>query len=156
MAGVELPQDSKEVFKGAYKQEKEYRTKTRLWALWQLAEGKTEVQVAEELQVTSRSITNWVSRCKKEGVEGLRDRPRSGRSPRLNQQEGEELKALARQGKIRTLKEGCQVVLERFGKEYSVNGLWGRFEAIGLSWKVGRKGNVKADKEKQEAFKKGG
>lgn len=156
MARVQLPEGSQEILKQACKQAKNYRTKTRLWALWQLTEGKNKEQVAKELQVSPRAITHWIRRFKEAGVKGLADRPHPGRTPRLKQEEVAELKQLARAGQIRSLKQGCQVVLERFGQEYSVHGLWQRFEAIGLSWKVGRKSNVKANKEKQEAFQKGG
>jgi transposase len=156
MARVQWPEGSQEILKQAFKHAKNYRTKTRLWTLWQLTEGKSKEQVAKELQMSSRAITHWIRGYKEEGAKGLEDRPHPGRTPRLKQEEAAELRQLARAGQIRSLKQGCQVVLERFGQAYSVHGLWQRFEAIGLSWKVGRKSHVKANKEKQEAFQKGG
>jgi len=45
-----------------------------------LLEGETVSQVATDLKVRPNTINNWRNRFSSEGIAGLDDRPRSGKS----------------------------------------------------------------------------
>ena len=52
-------------------------------AIVMIKRGMSRRLVAEAFKVTTRSSRNWVVRCNAEGPDGLADKPRSGRPPRL-------------------------------------------------------------------------
>ena len=139
----------------AYKHEKDGRVKMRIWAIWQMRQGATGREVSRMIGVEERTVYRWLSRYQESGLAGLSDKPKSGRAVKVGREEvGEEVLEAARNGKIRTLTELQQWIKHRYKVNYSLSGLWYRANAWGLSWKVGRRQNVKADILAQESFKK--
>jgi transposase len=63
----------------------------RLLALLRLAEGLTQQDVAEFLGISTRSICRWQSRLRDHGQAGLLDRSRSGRPPKLDAKQVEQV-----------------------------------------------------------------
>ena len=57
----------------------------RLLALALVLEGHSREAAATANGMTRQTLRDWVHRYNAEGVEGLLDRPRSGRKPRLNE-----------------------------------------------------------------------
>jgi transposase len=57
----------------------------RLLALAQVLDGARRDDAARNAGMDRQSLRDWVHRYNAEGVEGLLDRPRSGRKPRLNE-----------------------------------------------------------------------
>lgn len=49
------------------------------------SKGWTIQQIADVLDVCCRSVRNWISRCEKDGLVGLKTKPRSGRPPKVDQ-----------------------------------------------------------------------
>jgi transposase len=58
------------------------RSRRRL-ALAQLLEGASRGEAARNAGMDRKTVRGWVHRYNAEGVDGLLDRPRSGRKPRL-------------------------------------------------------------------------
>src|SRR5690349_11079456 len=50
----------------------------RFLAFAHILDGKTLTEAAAAVRVTLRSLTMWVDRFRKEGIEGLRDKPGRG------------------------------------------------------------------------------
>lgn len=60
-----------------------YKLGIRLYALYQLSKGKSSRELEEFYNVSFKQILNWADRLENEGLEGLRDKPRSGRPKKL-------------------------------------------------------------------------
>ena len=96
------------------------------------------------------------------GVEGLRDRPRSGRPAFLSEGQMATLRAWVLRGpdperdglSSWTAKDLCRLVEERLGVTYSENGMLRLLHDLGLSRQKTRPVHPQADPRAQEAFKK--
>jgi len=65
-----------------YKAEEDAKVRERILMNIRLLEGKSLYKIGDEFHCVPSKVHYWKRRFKKEGVEGLRDHPRSGR-PRL-------------------------------------------------------------------------
>jgi len=74
----------------AYKAEEDAKVKERILMNVRLLEGKSTYEVGDELHCVPSKVQYWKTRFREERVEGLRDRPRSGR-PRLLSRRKEEM-----------------------------------------------------------------
>ena len=107
-------------------------------------------------------MRDWVIRFNAEGVEGLRDRPKSGRPPWLDQGQMAAFKALVLRGPdperdgVSTwrAKDLCRIVEQRFGVVYSENGMLRLLHDLDLSWQKARPIHPEADRKAQDRFKK--
>jgi hypothetical protein len=87
-------------------------------------------QAAKQAGMGRQTLRDWVIRFNVEGVEGLRDRPRSGRPPFLGEGQMAAFKALVLRGpdperdgvSSWTAKDLCRIVLGRFGVSYRTEG----------------------------------
>ena len=70
----------------------------RMLALALVLEGSSREAAARAAGMDRQTLRDWVHRYNQEGIAGLRDRPRSGRKPRLTPAQGEELAAVVEQG----------------------------------------------------------
>jgi transposase len=104
----------------------------------------------------------WVIRFNEVGVEGLSDRPRSGRPSFLSDGRLATLRSWVLRGpdperdgrSSWTAKDLCRLVEERFGVAYSENGMLRLLHDLGLSWQKTRPVHPQADPKAQRAFKK--
>jgi transposase len=109
-----------------------------------------------------QTLRDWVIRCNAAGVEGLRDRPKSGRPSWLDEGQLATLRALVLRGPgperdgVSTwrAKDVCQIVETRFGVSYTENGMLRLFHELGLSWQKARPIHPEADRRAQARFKK--
>jgi transposase len=89
-----------------------------------------------------KTLRDWVIRFNAEGVEGLRDRPNSGRPLWLHEGQLTTFKALVLRGpdpereSISTWRSQdlCRLVEQRFGVVDSQNGMLGLLYDLDLSW----------------------
>jgi transposase len=65
------------------KQTKATRVFRRAQAVREVAAGQTVKAVSETFHFTNSALRKWVQRFAHEGTDGLMDRPRSGRPPKL-------------------------------------------------------------------------
>jgi transposase len=68
----------------------------RAWELY--AQGWSQKQIAAALGVSKGAVSQWVARAKAGGVDALRNRPRSGATPKLTQQQRQQLPDSLRRG----------------------------------------------------------
>src|ERR687885_2829986 len=66
----------------------------RMLALALVLEGSSRAEAARHAGMDRQTLRDWVHRYNAEGLAGLRDRPRSGRKPRLTAEQGAELAAV--------------------------------------------------------------
>lgn len=134
---------------------------SRLYALADLLEGKLRYEVAKSHGVTTTSLRLWILRYNREGIEGLKNKPRSGRKPCLNEAQKEafcrivETGPTAEDGIVRwrcvDLKKWLKEKQNVEVNERTVGKLLKRY---GFSHMSGRPVHHKNDPEVIEAFKK--
>jgi len=73
----------------AYRVERDVKVRERILMNIRLLEGSLTYEVGDKFRCPQSKVHYWKVRYRKEGVEGLRDRPRSGR-PRLLSKRKEE------------------------------------------------------------------
>ncbi len=76
-------------------QRAEHRLHLRASIILQLADGATAASVAEDLEVSVKTVKKWRTRFRAAGPEGLHDEPRSGRPPIFSVSQRYEVIALA-------------------------------------------------------------
>src|SRR3954449_7876346 len=70
----------------------------RMLALALVLEGSSRAEAARHAGMDRQTLRDWVHRYNAEGLPGLRDRPRSGRRPRLSPEQEAELATAVEQG----------------------------------------------------------
>lgn len=144
------------------RQEGHGRVACRLLALANALDGMSRDLAAKQAGMDRQTLRDWVIRFNAEGVAGLRDRPRSGRPPFLDEGQMAAFKAIVLRGpnperdgmSSWTAKDLCGIVEERFGVSYSENGMLDLLHGLGLSWQKTRPVHPQADPKAQLAFKK--
>jgi transposase len=138
------------------------RVACRILALANALDGMSRERAAKQAGMDRQTLRDWVIRFNAEGVEGLRDRPRSGRPPFLDEGQMATFKAWVLRGphperegvSSWTAKDLCRIALDRFGVSYSENGMLDLLHGLGLSWQKTRPVHPQANPKAQQAFKK--
>jgi transposase len=127
------------------------RVRIRAHSILLSARGSSIDEIASIYQVYRDTVSAWLDNWEASGVDGLRDRPRSGSPPKLNAQEQEVLKELIKMhpGSPRTV---LAKLTEETGKTLSQPSLRRLSKAWGLRWKRVRK-SVRSKRD-EKAFKK--
>jgi transposase len=141
--------------------ERDSRVVRRLLALANVLDGMSRDAAARLAGMTRQTLRDWVHRYDAEGLEGLRDREREGRPPRLGEGEQAALVALVPAGPdpgrhgvtAWRLKDLCAPAEERFGVTYSDSGMFDLLGRLGVSWMTARPEHPASDPEAQAAYK---
>ena len=144
------------------RQESDGRVACRLLGMANAVAGMPRAQAARQAGMDRQTPRDWVVRFNAEGVEGLRDRPKSGRPTSLDEGQLAAFKALVLRGpdperdglSSWRAKDLCRLVEARFGVVYSENGMLRLLHDLGLSWQKARPIHPEADLKAQARFKK--
>lgn len=110
-------------FKKLASQQKSIQMKMRLLALAHFKDGHSRTQIAKFLKVSRTSVNKWVQTFLEEGLEGLQEKPRTGRPPFLTSEQREQLsqyikdKAHDTQGGRLTGADIHAYIVKEFGKQ---------------------------------------
>src|SRR5213080_4758631 len=134
----------------------------RMLALALVLEGSSREEAARAAGMDRQTLRDWVHRYNAEGLDGLRDRPRSGRRPRLTPgQEAELVTAVERgpdpdrDGVVRWRRVDLQALIEaRFAVRPHERTVGKVLRRLGFTRLSVRPRHPKADEAAQEAFKK--
>ncbi len=114
-------------------------------------------QVARSLHRSRTWSSDWLKRFREEGIEGLRDRPKSGRPQDIPEEIVYKIKnqlSSSKQGW--TTKQVYDIIIQESGIHYHHIYIYTLLRRWGFKQKVPRKSHVKtASKEEKERFKKG-
>jgi transposase len=143
------------------RQESDGRMACRLLGLANVLDGMSRERAARQAGMDRQTLRDWVIRFNREGVEGLRDRPRSGRPSWLDEGQLAAFKALVLRGPdperdgISTwrAKDLCRIVEQRFAVSYAENGMLRLLHDLDLSWQKTRPVHPAADAKAQARFK---
>jgi transposase len=144
------------------RREADGRVASRLIGLANALDGMERGEAARLAGMDRQTLRDWVIRFNEGGVEGLRDRPKSGRRTWLDEGQLASLRALVLRGpdperdRVSTwrAKDLCRIVEQRFGVAYSENGMLRLLHDLGLSWQKARPIHPEADRNAQARFKK--
>jgi transposase len=134
----------------------------RLLALAMVLDGVARKVAAEACGMDRQTLPDWVHRYNAEGIDGLRDRLRSGRPPGLSAAQIAELDDLVVAGPDpavhRVVRWRCfdlrEEIKQRFEVEFSERHVGRLLTGLKLTRLTVRPRHPKADEAAQEAFKK--
>jgi transposase len=72
-----------------------YRDVVRAKAILLAADGLSNTEIGERLAISRQVASRWRIRFRREGIQGLEERPRPGRPPRFTSAQVAEVKAMA-------------------------------------------------------------
>lgn len=110
--------------------------------------------------ISRRIVNDWVKRFYEQGLDGLKDKPRSGRPCALDQQQLVQLSEYIRKNSIKEsggrLKAQTLVtyIAQEFNIEYTIFNEYRLLHQLGFSWITSRSRHPKQSDETQEDFKK--
>lgn len=142
------------------KNESHARTRIRFLGMAHLNNGHTYREVAQFLAVHLTTVQGWVQRFSAEGIDGLRESPRSGATRKLmaDQEEAFKFAVLAlgeqREGGRITGHTIHALLAEQFDIYCCLNSVYHLLHRLGLVWITARSKHPKQDQAVQEAFKK--
>src|SRR5690242_18041653 len=141
---------------------REAKAARRMLALAVVLEGASREDAARAAGLDRQPLRDWVHRYNAEGLAGLRDRPRSGRKPRLTPGQEAELAAAVergpdpdRDGVVRWRRVDLRALIEaRFGVALHERTVGKVLRRLGFARISVRPRHPKTDEAAREAFKK--
>lgn len=147
-------------FKPLIAKETNGRMRVRLMALSHIKDGDNNAQVARNLHISRRSVNDWVKRFYENGLDGLKEKPRSGRPCALNESQLAQLSQYVRNNSIKEnggrLKAEtlATYITQEFKVDYSIFNVYRLLHQLGFSWITSRSRHPKQSEKIQEDFKK--
>src|ERR671939_512931 len=138
------------------------RAARRMLALALVLEGASREEAARHAGMDRQTLRDWVHRYNEEGLVGLRDRPRSGRKPRLTPDQEAELAAAVergpdpdRDGVVRWRRVDLKALIEtRFAVRLHERSVGKVLRRLGFARLSVRPKHPLSDPAAQDAFKK--
>lgn len=147
-------------FKSLIAKETNARMRVRLMALSHIKDGANNTQTARYLHISRRIVNDWVRKFNDQGLDGLKEKPRSGRPSGLDQQQLTQLSEYIRKNSIKEsggrLKAQTLVtyITQEFKVEYTIFNVYRLLHQLGFSWITSRSRHPKQSEKIQEDFKK--
>jgi putative transposase len=145
-------------FEKIYRSEKNTRVRERmLLVLNVLYYNKVATHVAREIHRSKGWASQWLKRYREEGMEGLKDRPKDGRHPKISRQTEYRIKTILKENNQQgwTTKQVEKMIIKESGIKYHHNYIYCILCRWGFKQKVPRKVHVNtASAEEKEYFKK--
>jgi len=144
------------------KSKKEYKTAVRLVSILPLSKGESSRKAQELLLLSHNQILIWAKRFNQFGIEGLRDKPKPGRKPKIRAEQLSQLKRVVLE--VSPEEYGyntavwaapmlVKVIEKEFGIHYSDDAVYFLLKKkLGLSYKKGRGFYPEADPKKRKEF----
>jgi len=140
-----------------YKRESDPNVKERLLLVLKVeGDGMIPARVAKELHRSRTWASDWLARYDNESVDGLRDRPKSGRPAQLSPQVVFKIrKRLTESRQGWSTKQVNDIILQEGGIKYHCVHIYRLLHKWGFKQKVPKKVHVNtASKEEKDTFKK--
>ena len=140
-----------------YKKENDPKVKERLLLIIKVREDKQiPFRVVKEIHRSNPWASDWLKRYDKEGLEGLRNRTKSGRPPELTEEISYQIKKELKESKQGwTTKQVEELIVKKSGIKYHYTHIYRILRKWGFKQKVPRKVHVNtASNEEKESFKK--
>jgi putative transposase len=149
---------NRESFEKIYRIEQNVKAKERMLLVLNVVyQGKISAQVARDLHRSRAWACEWLKRYSKEGIEGLKDRTKSGRPPKLSKETSYQIKQELKQSNQGwTTKQVEELIIKKSGIKYHSIHIYRILRKWGFKQKVPRKVHVNtaASREEKNNFKK--
>ena len=140
-----------------YKKENDSKVKERLLLVIKVREDKQiPFRVVKDMHRSNPWSSDWLKRYDKEGIDGLKDRPKSGRPPELAEETSYQIKKELQESiQGWTTKQVEELIISKSGIKDHYTHIYRILRKWGFKQKVPRKVHVNtASKDKKEDFKK--
>ena len=141
-----------------YKKENDPKVKERLLLVIRVREdGQIPFRVVKEMHRSNPWASDWLKRYDNEGIEGLKNKPKIGRSPELSEEISFSIKKELSDSKQQgwTTKQVEELIVKKSGIKYHYTHIYRILRKWGFKQKVPRKVHVNtASKEAKNDFKK--
>jgi putative transposase len=141
-----------------YKKEHDSKVKERLLLIIKVREDKQiPFHVVKEMHRSNPWASDWLKRYDKEGLEGLKDKTKSGRPPDLSEETSYQIKKELKESNNQgwTTKQVEELIIKKSGIKYHYTHIYRILRKWGFKQKVPRKVHVNtASLEEKEDFKK--
>ncbi len=143
--------------------EQDRRAGMRMIALAETMEGADRKTAARRGDMSDQALRDAIKRYNAEGLEGLHDRPRTGRPAKLSNAQRDALREIVVQGPDveaeglsgYTRDDLVKIVATKWGVAYDPTSVGRILRGLGLSRQKARPSHPKKDVAAAEAFKKG-
>lgn len=136
------------------------RERMRYLAFAHIRDGKSNSEIALMLKINRMTITDWIKKFNKEGIEGLKEKEGRGAKQKLNKSEHDafrkavlELQDSKQGGRIKG-KDVLKLMKDKFDINCTLKSVYNALHRVDLVWISGRSKHPKHNPEAQEAFKK--
>jgi putative transposase len=145
---------SPQQIKSILRQDEKYMVGVRLHAVYRLSLGETPRSLGKVYGVCFKTICSWVNEFNKHGVEGLKNRPRSGRPSRLSAENHDELHKIIsndspnQHGYAADIWNGIMIadlVEKKFGVKFKKAQIYNVLHDMGFILKKGKSAKPKTD-----------
>ncbi len=143
-----VSESDKEQLTALFKYHNSHSVRRRSHSILLSADGFTIDEIARIYQIHRDTVGTTFDRWEKDGIEGLFDDPRSGRPPKLSDDEADEAVELLKEDP-RSIKKALAATKEKTGKEISEWTLKRIAKSAELRWKRMRK-SVKGKRDQAE------
>jgi len=136
------------------------RKRMRLLAVSLFFEGENRAKIARRLNTARGSVNKWVSSYLDNGLEGLDNKPYSGRPAKLTEKQQHQVKefvlkhTLSDNGGRLIAADIQEYISSQFNVNYQLGNVYRLLHSLNLSWITSRSKHPKQSVEAQEAFKK--
>jgi transposase len=140
-----------------YKKEKDPKVKERLLLVIRVrCDHQIPYRVVKEMNRSNPWASEWLKRYDEEGIEGLKDRIKSGRRPYISKKTEYKIKTILRESNQGwTTKQIEELIVQKTGIKYHYTHIYRIVRKWGFKQKVPRKIHVNtASKEEKDEFKK--
>ena len=152
---------SEEIF-SLFRTEPKYKIGLRLYAVYQVSTGQPTRKLEVLYNTSFKQICNWVHRFENEGIDGLRDKKKSGRKPKINDEQKARLSDLLEESPIsygyNTETWTGPIIIDwikkNFKVEYKKAQIYNILKDLEFTYQKARGSYPEADKKAQEEFKK--
>jgi putative transposase len=144
-------------FERVYQAQKDAKTKERMLLVLNVVYyGKVAAHVAREIHKSKGWASQWLKRYREEGPEGLQDKIRGGRHPKVSRQVEYRIKSILKESNTGwTTKQVEELIIKESGTRYHHNHIYRIVRKWGFKQKVPRKVHVNtASAEEKKDFKK--
>jgi transposase len=152
---------SSEEIKSLFNKDERYTIGIRLYAVYQVSLGQASRKLESLYNTSFKQITNWVHQFEESGIEGLKDKPKSGRIPKLAKENLLELSNLLKNNRpeefgFNTATWNGPILMEyikmHYGVEYKKAQIYNLLKKLGFSYQKGRGKYPEADEQKRKEF----
>lgn len=153
---------SPEQIRALFNRDEKYTIGIRLYAVFQVLLGQSTRKLESLYNTSFKQICNWVHRFEESGIEGLKDKPKSGRKSRLSEENLKELSIVLQNNRpdefgYNTATWNGPILKEYIQKHYNViykkAQIYNLLKHLGFTYQKGKAQYAEADEQKRKEFK---